>query len=471
MPDTFRNVIAVVHDAEAIRAALTALLRAEGFDVRAASRGSEALLLAAARPDLFVLDTDFQDVDGFEVCRRLKANPVTASIPVLLLSATCRSAEDRGRALGVAGADAYLVEPVDPRELASTIHGLLRVRRAEAEARAASAVFEFARSLGATREPRKLAKVIAQRAARILGVSRCTVGLLGDGGVVFTASQFADGHRDEALAAAFAALGQRPLDEVPAIAAAIRSRQPAVVEDVRTAAAAPPAWMEPFGVRAVLVVPLLHDHAAIGILAFDRTDGPGAFSPDAVTLATALAGQAALAIENARLHRRARERSARLRALGEVSRAIAATGDSREVFHIVARAAARLLGAKMTHVWLDDPAEQVLKVRGSFGIDPQLEQLSMDFFAIPYGRGLVGQVFAQRAPAYVLDIQRDPRWMNRRLAVEAGLHAYAGIPLVAGSRVLGALSIIFGERAEFTDEDRDVIEVLAHHVAVAVRNA
>lgn len=471
MADAPGNVIAVVHDAAAIRSALTALLRAGGFDVRLASRGGEALRLAAAQPDLFVLDTDLQDVDGFEVCRRLKANPATASIPVLLLSATCRSAEDRGRALAVAGADAYLIEPMDPRELASTIHGLLRVRRAEAEARAASAVLEFARALGPTREPRKLAKVIAQRAAALLGASRCTVGFAQSDGVVFATSQFADGHRDERLAAAFAGLGRRPLDEVPPIAAAIRSRQPVVVEDVRAASTAPPAWMDSFGVRALLVAPLLQDHGVTGVLAFDRTDGPWAWSAEQVTLATALAGQAALAIENARLYRRARERSERLRALGEVSRAIAATADSREVFRIVARAAARLLGAKMTHVWLDDPAEQVLRVRGSFGIDPQFEQLSMDFFAIPYGRGIVGQVFVRRAPEYVLDIQQDPRWMNRRLAVEAGLHAYAGIPLVAGSRVLGALSIIFGQRTEFTDEDRDVIELLAHHVAVTVRTA
>ncbi|MBI4242145.1 MAG: GAF domain-containing protein [Candidatus Rokubacteria bacterium] len=94
-----------------------------------------------------------------------------------------------------------------------------------------------------------------------------------------------------------------------------------------------------------------------------------------------------------------------------------------------------------------------------------------DVSAIQYGSGLVGGVFESRAPEYILDIQEDSRWLNKRLAKEVGLHAYAGIPLVAGDRVVGVMSILFGERPEFTHEEKELMSLLADHAAIAIQNA
>jgi signal transduction histidine kinase len=111
------------------------VLRQAGFTVLEAVNGTQALT-RAGEADLVLLDINLPDIDGFEVCRRLKADPETAGIPVLQLSAARRGTDDRAEGLE-GGADAYLTQPVAPRELVATIGALLRMRRAEQEAGAA----------------------------------------------------------------------------------------------------------------------------------------------------------------------------------------------------------------------------------------------------------------------------------------------------------------------------------------------
>ncbi len=118
-----------VNDDDANRFALTRILQSRGFRVEEARTGAEALrLVAEARPDLVVLDVELPDIDGFEVCRRIKADPATAAIPVLHLSAQYVLEEDRTHGL-VSGADGYLIQPVEPLELIASIRGLLRMRQ------------------------------------------------------------------------------------------------------------------------------------------------------------------------------------------------------------------------------------------------------------------------------------------------------------------------------------------------------
>ncbi|MGH7187141.1 MAG: hybrid sensor histidine kinase/response regulator, partial [Pseudomonadota bacterium] len=96
-----------------------------------AETGGEALQLAAARrPQLILLDVEMPDLSGYEVCKKLKSDPATMAIPVLLLSGAYTEGEDRVRGLD-GGADAYLCKPVESAELIATIRALLRMRRAE----------------------------------------------------------------------------------------------------------------------------------------------------------------------------------------------------------------------------------------------------------------------------------------------------------------------------------------------------
>ena len=130
MPDAEARILHVDDD-EANRYAVTRSLVKAGFAVDEAADGSTALEKAAAKPDLIILDVRLPDIDGFEVCRRIKGDPTTATIPVLHLSASAVSSEDKAYGLN-GGADGYLVRPVEPAELVATVNALLRTRRAEA---------------------------------------------------------------------------------------------------------------------------------------------------------------------------------------------------------------------------------------------------------------------------------------------------------------------------------------------------
>ena len=125
------GAILVVDDNETGRYAKARILRAASFETLEAGTGGDALrLVSEQRPRLVVLDVHLPDLNGWEVCRRIKQDPATASIPVLQVSATFVSEEDTVRALE-GGADACLTEPLEAPVLVATVRALLRARSAE----------------------------------------------------------------------------------------------------------------------------------------------------------------------------------------------------------------------------------------------------------------------------------------------------------------------------------------------------
>ena len=130
------HLITILHidDNEANRYAVKRMLKHRGFNVIEAATGEAGLqLVIQTSPDLIILDVKLPDLNGFEVCRRIKTNPATAFIPVLHLSASFVESQDKAQGLD-SGADAYLAQPVEPIELIATVKALLRIRRAEESA-------------------------------------------------------------------------------------------------------------------------------------------------------------------------------------------------------------------------------------------------------------------------------------------------------------------------------------------------
>ncbi len=120
-----RPSVLLVEDEPAQRAVLSYNLEAEGFEVRTADNGEDALaLITEEAPDLILLDWMMPHVSGIEVCRRLKARPETRGIPIIMLSA--RSEEvDKVRGLET-GADDYVIKPYSVVELMARLRAQLR---------------------------------------------------------------------------------------------------------------------------------------------------------------------------------------------------------------------------------------------------------------------------------------------------------------------------------------------------------
>jgi DNA-binding response OmpR family regulator len=116
--------ILIVDDEPSIVISLEYLMRREGFEVSVAADGEAALAAVAAQPpDLVVLDVMMPKVNGFEVCRRLRAEPAWRGVRILMLTAKGRESElQKGLSLG---ADAYVTKPFSTRDLVAEVRRLL----------------------------------------------------------------------------------------------------------------------------------------------------------------------------------------------------------------------------------------------------------------------------------------------------------------------------------------------------------
>jgi two-component system, OmpR family, alkaline phosphatase synthesis response regulator PhoP len=120
--------VLVVEDEPDIRSLVVHHLEREGFRCRTAGSGGEALArVRSSTPDLMVLDLMLPGMDGLEVCRRLRGDPATAGLPIIMLTA---KADEVDRVVGLElGADDYLAKPFSPKELVARVRAVLRRAR------------------------------------------------------------------------------------------------------------------------------------------------------------------------------------------------------------------------------------------------------------------------------------------------------------------------------------------------------
>jgi len=123
------NKVLIVDDEAFTIDMLKVFLNMNGFEGIGALNGEDGLVLVKVeQPDLLILDLMLPDIEGYEVCQRIRSFPETSSLPVLILSARVDSAS-KERAFA-AGADAYLVKPVQFPQLLSELNRLMAKKQA-----------------------------------------------------------------------------------------------------------------------------------------------------------------------------------------------------------------------------------------------------------------------------------------------------------------------------------------------------
>ncbi|MGH2826579.1 MAG: response regulator transcription factor [Actinomycetota bacterium] len=118
------STVLVVEDDPDVRELIARKLAQAGFEVHTREDGQAGLeATSEVAPDIVLLDIMMPRLDGIEVCRRMRAEPSTASVPVIMLTAKAQEADvDRG--FGV-GADDYIIKPFSPRELLNRVRAVL----------------------------------------------------------------------------------------------------------------------------------------------------------------------------------------------------------------------------------------------------------------------------------------------------------------------------------------------------------
>ncbi|MFI8892684.1 SpoIIE family protein phosphatase [Streptomyces paradoxus] len=170
------STVLVVDDVAASRYAMGAVLQRAGHRVVPVASGGEALIELDVRlrdgtlPDVALVDVGLPDMSGFELCRRVRAQPTMAALPVVHFSAAATAPGDRCRGLD-AGGDAYLTVPAEPREIQAVVRAAVRGARrttgAETAVHRLTLLAESVITVQAARCPRELATAAAEGTARL----------------------------------------------------------------------------------------------------------------------------------------------------------------------------------------------------------------------------------------------------------------------------------------------------------------
>ena len=219
---------------------------------------------------------------------------------------------------------------------------------------------------------------------------------------------------------------------------------------------------------AAMAEPLVYQGRLLGVLTLGNAGPYQPFSSEDREILARFAQQAAIAIENARLHERLADRLTRLQALTRLNQLISMSLDVDAVLREIVCAAASLMNAPFVSFWMANEAEQTLELRAVS--DPTMGESSPQK-AMRFGEGGAGWVAANREPLEVPDCSQDSRFVLQDWTRAHGLHSFLGYPVMLEGSLLAVLAV--NGRQPF-GVDAHVESLLASFVAqaaVAIRNA
>jgi len=324
-----------------------------------------------------------------------------------------------------------------------------------------SSLLEINKKIGALAAPESLLTSIAEEAARLLGVDNAGFRLLeGEdlvvAGLAGTAAQSMLRQRikvGESLTGKVLATGQ------------------ALMCELATSGMLPEhlAADQQLGYTHYLGVPLLVGERAIGVLTFR---GRRAFTAREQELGETFAGQAAIAIDHARLYREASEQADRMRVVAEMGRVLVSTVDEARVLEIVATQAHESLGKLDIAIWLQEEADGPLHMVAGQG--PFSGALTGRAQPLNAHEGVVGRALEERAPVWTTDVLHDPRIQlrpeSRRWNEEVGARSILAVPLIR-EHLRGALVVYRPAGQSFLSREIEYLSAFTNQVAVALENA
>lgn len=219
--------------------------------------------------------------------------------------------------------------------------------------------------------------------------------------------------------------------------------------------------------KSWLGVPMMAEHQVIGAIAVQSYEREDAFDEGHLELLTTIAGQAAVAFQNASLFEERERRIGELGALNEIAQAISSTLDMEALLELVYRQVSRLMDTTNFYIALYDHEKD--EITFPFTVDPGQRE---DWSPRPGGTGLTGQVI-EDGEALLLPTGAAGLHREAGQEIQTGLcRSWLGVPMIAGDQVLGVIAVQSYEQEYVYDQDAvRLLSTVAAQAAVAVRNA
>jgi PAS domain S-box-containing protein len=435
-------------------------LRQAGYVVAEARSGEEAL--ACAReflPDIVLLDAALPGTNGVEVTRRLKNDPHLGSCRVLLVSSEEITSEGQILALE-AGADGYVGRPASSREIVARIESLLRLKRIE------EALLERTRHLEAVRRVTEeitrelelggLLQRIVQGATELLGTRVGSVYFWDETDQVLIPQVWPGQEEWERT------VRLRPGEGVAG--EVVRRKVGIIVNDFRTSPYATAEQLVHTTHSAVLAEPLFYRERLLGVITMDG-EGGRVFTAENQGLLRLFAAQAAIAIENARLHEASVRRGAQMEALLRSFQSVTSGLDLSAILDRIIAEAARIAHTPHVKILLVEEATHGLRVASARG-----ESVQRDFPA-PLKRSLSGIVAETGRPLFIADSQDEAQNPNAAFDRQHGLRTYLGLPVRGRDGVLGVVTFNTTDPRAYSGEELSCLAFFADQAAIAIENA
>jgi len=485
--------ILIVDDEATNRETFRAFLEKGGYEVSTASDLSKAdAVLTKHACDVILADLAMMQSDGMQLADDLDED----NTPLLIITP-----EPDGAAAATAmrlGAYDYVSQPVSSGGLMLTVERAAewkRLRdeserlRAEKEAYQAKlkrevaqrtaelkrskqeldALTRIGREVSATLDLRKVLKRVTQLAANACGAHRCTIVLIGDDEemLIPAMSAFSDGHGDEDLWYLFQEKSYPvPLAEVPEAQQVVREQKPLFIPDAPTSSL-PKSLVEPFGIRSVLLVPLVSKKWVVGLMALDHVEEDRRFTDRQVDMATSIAAQATMAIENARLYKQARRQARHGTLLNVVAQQTSTIIKPKQLLPTVARTIHEYFGYDSVILMLVDEVSGDLRVAGKAGIGAEMVP---NAFHQHLDEGIMGWVARHGEHMVSNDADQDERYFAP-FPDQYRAGSELAVPLKIEGQVVGVLDLQCQSRHRFDELDIATAYTLAGQVGTALQNA
>jgi len=246
----------------------------------------------------------------------------------------------------------------------------------------------------------------------------------------------------------------------------VNEKQPLSIRELSTDPRACALLKNRYGQKSALFVPLVVNDSAIGTMVFDDTEKERTFTEAEIRRAQAIANQAALAIQRARLYQSVKEKMQEVTVLYEVGRTLTSTLHPDTVLNEMLHILRESFGYVHCAILLLDGSPTELFVKASSGYAKDTDKV--DRLRIKVGHeGITGWVAATGRPLYVPDVEKDPRYIPGM----KGVRSEIALPLKIGEKMLGVLNVESTELGAFRERDVRILSSLAAQAAVAIENA
>lgn len=239
--------------------------------------------------------------------------------------------------------------------------------------------------------------------------------------------------------------------------------EPAMVdnaaEDFRTIK----SLVDKFKTKSLIVVPLKARGRVLGVIAADSKISREPFMDEDLELLKNFANLAAVAVDNAQMHERERQKTQRLYALFEIGTAMISTLRLEDLLNLIIDKAIEVMQATSGSLMLIDKENQRLIIRSARGLAAEVVKT----MKLKVGEGVTGWVAKTGQPSLVADASQDTRYVVAVLEVRSEL----AVPMILHGETIGVINVDHTELAAFTPEDQELLMTLANLATVAIRNA